>query len=57
MSEITKSTIINSLKNIQHKLFNTNLLTLNSIKKLEVDKNSLSLDLSLTQVIQLRLRI
>jgi ATP-binding protein involved in chromosome partitioning len=50
MSEITKSTIINALKNIQHKSFNTNLLTLNSIKKLEVVNNNLTLDLSLNTI-------
>ena len=47
MSEITKSTIVNSLKKIQNKSFNTNLLTLNTIKKVEVDNNILSLELSL----------
>lgn len=50
MSEITKSTIINSLKNIQHKSFNTNLLTLNSIKKFEAVNNTLTLELSLNTI-------
>ena len=47
MSEITKSGIINSIKNIQHKSFNTNLLTLNSIKKFELDNKTLSIEISL----------
>ncbi len=47
ISEITKSGIINSLKNINHEKFNTNLLTLNSIKKLELSNNDLELELSL----------
>ncbi len=47
ISEITKSGIINSLKNIKHEKFNTNLLTLNSIKKFELSNNDLELELSL----------
>ena len=47
MFEITKSTIVNSLKNIQSKSFNTNLLTLNSINKVELNNSTLSLELSL----------
>jgi len=48
MFEITRSSIINSLKNIKDKKFNTDLLTLNSIKKLEQEDKNLSLDISLT---------
>lgn len=48
MFEITKSSVVNSLKNIQHKSFNSNLVTLNSIKKLIQEENSLTLELSLS---------
>jgi ATP-binding protein involved in chromosome partitioning len=48
MFEITKSSIINSLKNIKDNKFNTDLLTLNSIKKLEQKDQILSIDISLT---------
>jgi ATP-binding protein involved in chromosome partitioning len=46
MFEATKSEIINSLKNISHKHFNTNLLTLNSIKKFEINNSTLDLEIS-----------
>lgn len=48
MSEITKSGILNSLKNISHKDFNTNLLSLNSIQKIEQQGNSLNLDITIS---------
>ena len=47
MFEITKSSVINSLKNIKDNKFNTDLLTLNSIKKLEQNDKHLSIDISL----------
>lgn len=46
MSEITKSSVLSSLKNINHKDFNTNLLSLNSIQKLEQSGNSLNLEIT-----------
>jgi ATP-binding protein involved in chromosome partitioning len=48
MFEITKSAVINSIKNVNEKNFNTNLLTLNSIKKLEVSDNNIDLELSIS---------
>jgi ATP-binding protein involved in chromosome partitioning len=48
MFEITKSGIINSLKNIHNEKFNANLLTLNSIKKFELNNNNLDLEIALT---------
>ncbi len=47
MSEITKSTIINSLKNLNNDKVNTSSLTLNSIRKFEFNDNNLKLDLSI----------
>ncbi|HRP92262.1 MAG TPA: iron-sulfur cluster carrier protein ApbC [Ignavibacteriaceae bacterium] len=47
MFEITKSTIINSLKNISNDKVNTSTLTLNSIRKFEFSNNNLILDLSI----------
>ncbi|HCY75730.1 MAG TPA: iron-sulfur cluster carrier protein ApbC [Ignavibacteriales bacterium] len=47
MFEITKSTIVNSLKNLNSSRINTNSLTLNSIKKLELNNLDLSLEISL----------
>ncbi|HEX7358090.1 MAG TPA: iron-sulfur cluster carrier protein ApbC [Ignavibacteriaceae bacterium] len=47
MFEITKSTIINSLKSLNSDKLNTNSLTLNSIKKFELNNSDLSLKLSL----------
>jgi ATP-binding protein involved in chromosome partitioning len=47
MIEITKSGIISSLKNINNDKFNTNLLTLNSIKKFEHNDDNLNLDISI----------
>lgn len=46
MFEVTKNGIISSLKNINHEKFNTNRLTLNSIKKFELNNNNLNLELS-----------
>jgi len=48
MFEITKSTVINSLKNISNDKINTSSLTLNSIRKFEFSNSDLSLDISLT---------
>lgn len=48
MSEITKSSIVNSLKQIISDKLNTNLLTLNSIKKFEISNNTLSLEISIS---------
>lgn len=47
MFEITKSSVINSLKKINDNKFNTGLLTLNSIKKLEQKDSHLSIELYL----------
>lgn len=47
MFEITKSTIINSLKKISNDNINTSSLTLNSIRKFEFSNDSLMLDLSI----------
>ena len=47
MSVITKSTILNAIKKIEYKNFNKNFLTLNSIKKLEQEGNSLTVDISI----------
>lgn len=46
MSEITKSTLLNSLRKIKFDGFNPALLTLNSIQKLEQKDNELSLKIS-----------
>ena len=48
MFEITKSTIINSLKNISKDKINTNSLTLNSIRKFDYRNDNLSIQISLT---------
>ena len=48
MFELTKSGIINSLKNINNKEFDTSHLTLNSIKNFNLDKNTLDLEISVT---------
>jgi len=48
MFEITKSTVINSLKNISNDKINTGSLTLNSIRKLEFDNDDLFLEISLS---------
>ena len=47
MSEITKSAIVTSLKNIKNEKINTSLITLNSIKNLHVNDGTLKLELSL----------
>jgi len=48
MSDITKTGILNSLKKVEDPNFNKDLLILNSIKKFEVNDNSLNLELSFT---------
>ncbi|MCW8811386.1 MAG: iron-sulfur cluster carrier protein ApbC [Ignavibacteriaceae bacterium] len=50
MSAITKSTILNAIKKIDDKNFNKNSLTLNSIKKLEQEGESLTIDISIPQL-------
>ncbi|MBE0571750.1 MAG: iron-sulfur cluster carrier protein ApbC [Ignavibacteriaceae bacterium] len=47
MPEITKSGILNAIKKIDDKNFNKNSLTLNSIKKIEREGNSLTVDISI----------
>jgi len=47
MAEITKNSVLNAIKKIDDKNFNTNSLTLNSIKKLEQDNDVLNIDISL----------
>lgn len=47
MNELTKSGIINSIKKINHPSFDTNLITLNSIKKFETQNGKLNLELSI----------
>jgi ATP-binding protein involved in chromosome partitioning len=47
MFEITKSTVINSLKNISNDKINTSSLTLNSIRKFEFNNSDLSFEISL----------
>jgi len=48
MFEVTKSTVINSLKNINNDKINTSSLTLNSIRKFELSNDDLSLEISLS---------
>mgnify|MGYP003428752196 FL=1 len=48
MFEITKSTVINSLKNINSDKINTSSLTLNSIRKIEFSNEDLSLEISIS---------
>jgi len=48
MFEITKSTVINSLKNISNNKINTSSLTLNSIRKFDYSKDNLSIEISLS---------
>ena len=47
MTEITKSSVLSSIKKIDDKNFNKNSLTLNSIKKLEMKGDSLTVDISI----------
>jgi len=47
MTEITKSSVLSSIKKIDDKNFNKNSLTLNSIKKLEMEGKSLTIDISI----------
>lgn len=46
MTDITKSSILNALKEFSHDGFNPNLLTLNSIQNLQQENNKLNLRLS-----------
>ena len=48
MFEITKSTVINSLKNINNDKINTSSLTLNSIRKFDYSNDNLSIEISLS---------
>lgn len=48
MSEITKSSLVNSIKNVKHPELNVNLITLNSIKKFNQKDGEIFLELSLT---------
>ena len=48
MADITKSGILNALKNVEDPNFNKNLLILNSIKNVETKGDFLKVDLSLT---------
>jgi ATP-binding protein involved in chromosome partitioning len=47
MISITKSDILNTIKKVEDKNFNTKTFTLNSIKKIELSEESLTVDLSL----------
>ena len=47
MAEITKTSVLNAIKKIDDKNFNKNSLTLNSIKKLEQEKDALTIDISI----------
>lgn len=47
MTEMTKSSVLGAIKKIEDENFNKNSLTLNSIKKLERDNDSLTIDISL----------
>jgi len=47
MTEITKSSVLSSIKKIDDKNFNKNSLTLNSIKKLEMEGESLTVEISI----------
>lgn len=48
MNEITKSTVLNSIKKVNHPSFDVNHLTLNSIKKIESKNGNLNLELSIS---------
>jgi len=47
MSDITKSSIINSIKNISDQHFNSAAITLNSIRKFEINDGELLLEISI----------
>lgn len=47
MFEITKSSVINSIKNVSHPELNVNLISLNSINKFDHKEDEISLELSL----------
>jgi ATP-binding protein involved in chromosome partitioning len=47
MTELTKSSVLSAIKKIEHKNFNKNSLTLNSIKKLEQVGEALTVDISI----------
>jgi len=51
MTDVTKSDILNSIKKIEDKNLNKDLLTLNSIKELKTDSNVLSISISIPQPI------
>ncbi len=46
MNDVTKSSILNSIKKIEDEKFNKNLLTLNSIKEMKTENNILSITMS-----------
>ena len=46
MNDVTKSSILNSIKKIEDEKFNKNLLTLNSIKEMKTENNVLSITMS-----------
>ncbi|GBD86951.1 flagellum site-determining protein YlxH [bacterium BMS3Abin03] len=50
MADITKSGVLNALKKVNDEGLNTNLLTLNSIKEIKVENDSLTVDISLPAV-------
>jgi ATP-binding protein involved in chromosome partitioning len=47
MDAITKTNVLNAIKKISDKNFNNNLLTLNSIKKIEQKENTVTIDISI----------
>jgi len=47
MIDITKSSVLNALKKVNDEGLNTNLLTLNSIKEVKVENDSLTVEISL----------
>ena len=51
MTDVTKSGILNSIKKIEDKNLNKDLLTLNSIKELKTEDNVLSISISIPQPI------
>jgi len=50
MTDITKSGILNAIKKANNKNLNLQSLTLNSIKKIELDNDSLTVDLAITGI-------
>jgi len=51
MNDVTKSDILNSIKKIEDEKLNKNLLTLNSIKELKTEDNTLSIAISIPQAV------